>query len=125
MTEHKPHPLSGEESLIELALESWKLEKLSRRLLSKLEMDEQKKYVNKIAYFETRLSEILQGAGLTLVTLQGEEYDPGMAVTVLNMGDFSNFSPDDALLIEQMLEPIIMGRDGVKKTGTVFVGKAH
>jgi hypothetical protein len=43
-----------------------------------------------------------------------------MAASALNIGDFG---PHDTLQVEQMLEPIIMGPDGLKKQGTVMLRK--
>jgi hypothetical protein len=39
-----------------------------------------------------------------------------MAATPLNIEEFD---AKDALMVDQMLEPIIMGKDGLVKTGTV------
>lgn len=43
-----------------------------------------------------------------------------MAVTVANPSDFQ---PDDAPLIEQMLEPVIMDDGGLVRTGKVILGR--
>ena len=62
----------------------------------------------------------MEDAGLLCIDVEGKIYDPGMAVTPLNIDDFE---PDDDLFVEQMMEPIIM-RDGkVQKTGTVLLGR--
>jgi len=45
-----------------------------------------------------------------------------MAVSALNLGDFE---PDDALLVDQMMEPIIVGPDGLRRQGTVMLRKLH
>jgi hypothetical protein len=45
-----------------------------------------------------------------------------MAASALNLGDFG---PDDVLLVDQMLEPIIMGPNGLRKQGTVMLRKAE
>jgi hypothetical protein len=62
----------------------------------------------------------LDSHGFKLVNVEGQAYDPGMAASALNLGDFD---PDDALLVDQMLEPIIMGPDGLRKQGTVMLRK--
>jgi len=41
-----------------------------------------------------------------------------MAASALNIGDFG---PDDLLLVDQMVEPIIMGPEGLRKQGTVML----
>ena len=48
----------------------------------------------------------LDASGLKLVNVEGQLFDPGMAASALNIGDFG---PDDDLFVDQMVEPIIMG----------------
>ena len=43
-----------------------------------------------------------------------------MAASAINIGDFE---PDDVLLVDQMVEPIIMGAEGLRKQGTVMLRK--
>ena len=45
-----------------------------------------------------------------------------MAATPLNIEEFE---PEDALIVDQMLEPIIMGPNGVIRTGTVTLRKGE
>ena len=45
----------------------------------------------------------------------------GMAVSALNLGDFE---PNESLIVEQMIEPIIMIDDKVQKIGVVVLGRA-
>ena len=54
------------------------------------------------------------------MNVEGQSFDIGMAVSALNIGDFE---PDDELIVDQMLEPIVMGPDGLKKQGTVMLKK--
>lgn len=107
--------------LIEIVIESWRLAKLFQRVLGKLEAAESNRYVNQIRYFQKRVDDTLLLTGMRLVSLEGLSYDPGMAVTPLNIADFG---PEDALIVEQMMEPILMGQDGVVKSGTVLLKQA-
>ena len=59
-------------------------------------------------------------ANISIVDLTGEDYDPGMAVTPLNIEDFSL---DDDLVVDKMIEPIILIDGNLKKTGTVMLGR--
>jgi hypothetical protein len=43
-----------------------------------------------------------------------------LAATALNLEDFG---ADDVLIVDQMLEPIIMGKDELVRTGTVILRK--
>ena len=109
-----------EKSLIDIAVESWRLSRLFNRLITKLDAGESNRYVNQLRYFQNKLEESLDAAGLRLVNVEGHMFDPGMAASALNIGDFG---PHDTLQVEQMLEPIIMGPAGLKKQGTVILRK--
>lgn len=111
-----------ERSLIDVAVESWRFSKLFSRLVSKLDAGEGSRYVNQLRYFQKKLEENLDASGLKLVNVEGQPFDPGMAASALNIGDFG---PDDLLLVDQMVEPIIMGPEGLRKQGTVMLRKAH
>jgi hypothetical protein len=105
-----------------LSVESWRFSRLFSRLLSKLDAGEGTRYVNQYRYYIKRVEESLGAAGLRLVNVEGQAYDPGIAATALNLGDFG---PDDVLLVDQMIEPIIMGAEGLVRAGTVMLRKAE
>lgn len=111
-----------ERSLIDVAVESWRFSRLFARLVSKLDAGESARYVNQLRYFQKKLEESLEASGLRLVNVEGQPFDPGMAASAINIGDFG---PDDVLLVEQMVEPIIMGPEGLRKQGTVMLGKVQ
>lgn len=111
-----------ERSLIDMAVESWRFSRLFARVVNKLDAGEAGRYVNQLRYFQKKVEESLDAAGLKLVNVEGQSFDPGMAASALNIGDFG---PDDALLVDQMVEPIIMGTEGLKKQGTVILRKVH
>lgn len=109
-------------SLIDISVESWRFSRLFARLLSKLDAGEGDRYTSQYRYYLKRLEETLEGAGLTLVNVEGQPYDPGVAATALNIGDFG---ADDVLVVEQMIEPIIMGSGGLVRRGTVMLRKVE
>lgn len=113
---------SSENALIEMAVESWRFSRVFLRLLSKLDAGESTRYGNQLRYFQKRIEESLDQVGLKLVNVEGQYFDPGVAATALNVSDFS---PEDRLIINQMIEPIIMGDEGLKRQGTVMVGKVE
>lgn len=90
--------------------------------MNKLDAGEAGRYLNQLRYFQKKVEESLDATGLKLVNVEGQPFDPGMAASALNIGDFG---PDDALLVDQMVEPIIMGTEGLKKQGTVLLRKVH
>ena len=120
-TQSAPQPL-GTESLVELAVESWRFSRLFAKLTSKLDAGESSRYVNQYRYYVKKIESILERAGLRIVNVEGQLYDPGMAASALNIEDFEG---DDHLLVDQMLEPIIMGNDGIVRAGTVMLRKAQ
>ena len=111
-----------EQSLIDVAVESWRFSRLFGKVVSKLDAGESGRYVNQLRYFQKKVEEGLEANGLKLVNVEGHPYDPGMAASALNLGDFGR---DDALLVDQMLEPIIMGPTGLRKQGTVMLRKVE
>jgi hypothetical protein len=111
-----------ERSLIDIAVESWRFSRLFARVVNKLDTGEAGRYVNQLRYFQKKVEESLDAVGLKLVNVEGQPFDIGMAASALNIGDFE---PDDFLLVDQMVEPIIMGAEGLKKQGTVMLRKVH
>ena len=109
-----------ERSLIDMAVESWRFARLFGRLVSKLDAGEGARYVNQLRYFQKKLEDSLEASGMKIVNVEGQPFDPGMAASAINIGDFG---PDDVLLVDQMVEPIIMGAEGLRKQGTVMLRK--
>ena len=68
--------------------------------------------MNRLRYFQKKVEESLDASGLKLVHVEGQPFDPGTAASALNIGDFG---ADDQLLVDQMVEPIIMGPEGLQK----------
>ena len=109
-------------SLLDVAVESWRFCRLFDRLLTKLDAGEQGRYRGQLRWFQRKLEESLTDAGMRIVNVEGHPFDPGMAATPLNIEEFES---EDALIVDQMLEPIIMGQDGVIRTGTVTLRKVE
>lgn len=111
-----------EQSLIDIAVESWRFSRLFGKVVSKLDAGESGRYINQLRYFQKKVEESLDASGLKLVNVEGHQFDPGMAASAINIGDFG---PDDVLVVEQMVEPIIMGPEGLRKQGTVMLRKVQ
>ena len=122
MTQQTESSEQMEQSLIDIAVESWRFSRLFGKVVGKLDAGESGRYINQIRYFQKKVEESLDSNGLKLVNVEGQPYDAGMAASALNLGDFG---PDDVLLVEQMLEPIIMGPKGLRKQGTVMLRKVE
>jgi len=111
-----------ESCLIDMAIESWRFSRMVARLVAKLDAGDGARYVNQLRYFQKKIEEGLESGGLKLVNIAGQIFDPGMAASALNIGDFAAY---DQLVVDQMLEPIIMGADGIRKPGTVTLKKVN
>ena len=112
--------LQMEKSLIEIAIESWRFSRLFVRLLAKLDAGESARYLNQYRYYLKKLDESLETSGMRIVNVEGQLYDPGVAASALNIGDFG---PDDHLYVDQMIEPILMGQEGLIRPGTIMLKK--
>ena len=110
------------QTVVNMAIESWRFAKVFDRMLMKLDAGEQSRYKSQFSWFRKKMKESLAEAGLRLVNVEGHSFDPGMAATPLNIEEFG---ASDALMVDQMLEPIIMGGEGLVKTGTVTLRKVE
>jgi hypothetical protein len=110
------------DAVISMAIESWRFARVFDRLLLKLDAGEQNRYKSQFRWFIKKVEEALEQADLKLVNVEGHPFDPGMAATPLNIEEFD---ANDALIVDQMIEPIIMGKEGLVKTGTVTLVKVE
>lgn len=109
-------------SIISMAVESWRFGRVFDRLLLKLDAGEQNRYKSQFRWFIKKVEEALEQVDLRIVDVEGHPFDPGMAATPLNIEEFD---AKDSLIVDQMLEPIIMGKEGLVKTGTVTLRKVE
>ena len=109
-------------SLVDLAIEAWRFQKLFGKALAKLDPTDAARYVNQHRFFLRKIDQSLETAGLRLVSLEGQPYEDGSAATALNIADFEN---GDLVLVDQLIEPIIMKHDGLLRSGTVLLRKAN
>ena len=109
-------------ALLTLAVESWRFGRAGERMLVKLKEDEQRRHQRQLRWFQKKLEETLTEIGIRIVSVEGHAFDPGMAARPLNLEEFE---AADALVVDQMLEPIVMGPSGVIRAGTVTLKKAE
>ena len=70
-----------EQSLIDIAVESWRFSRLFGKVVSKLDAGESGRYINQLRYFQKKVEENLDSNGLKLVNVEGQPYDAGMAAS--------------------------------------------
>lgn len=83
---------------------------------------EKSRYLSQFRWFIQKIAVTLEAVDMRLVDVSGQLYTPGIAATAINLDDFE---PDANLIISYMLEPIIMGTDGVVRIGKVVLHKAE
>jgi len=110
------------DAVISMAVESWRFGRVFDRLLAKLDAGEKNRYKSQFRWFIKKVEEALEQAELRIVNVEGHPFDHGMAATPLNIEEFE---AEDTLMVDQMLEPIIMGKEGLVKTGTVTLRKCE
>lgn len=113
---------NAEAALIDLAIECWRFSRVYARAVTRLDVAEAPRFVSQRRYFENRLADCLSAAGLALVHHEGETFDMGMAISAINADDFG---PDDVLVIDQMIEPIVMAGAILKRPGAAMLRKAE
>lgn len=104
------------ESLIEMATETWRISKSMRRVLTKLNERDRRRFTGRVDWFVGQVEVSLNNSNFRIVNVEGQDFDPGMAATPINLEDFNE---EDKLVVDQMIEPIIMGRDGLVRHGKV------
>lgn len=109
-----------EENVIKIATDYWRLLALSAKIANNLEHTEKVKYSNQLRYFLKSIQNNLMECKLEIVNLEGQNFDTGMAATAINMDEFS---PNDELIVEQMLEPLIMQNGVIKKQAVIKLAK--
>lgn len=120
MTEEDYNKLQN--SLISIASELFRFQRVFEKAVGKLDLDERGKYLSQYSWFSKKVSKALEEANLKPLNPEGQLYDPGMAVTPLNIDDFDT---GDQLYILQTIEPIIMQDAAIYKTGTVILGRVE
>lgn len=111
-----------DQSLVDIAVESWRFGKVFERVMSKLDTGNRERYLNQYTYFEKKVEVALSLAGLKIVNIEHQTFDIGMAATPLNMDDFQS---GDTLFVDQMIEPIIIKNGLVLRKGTVMLGRVN
>lgn len=103
---------------IDITVDSWRFAKVFARLVERLDPTEATRYANQLRYFLKKLDESAAKAGVKIVSFEGQDYNAGLPTTPLNLDEFG---PDERLVVDQMVEPVLMGPDGLIKSGTVML----
>lgn len=110
------------EAMINLATESWRFAKGFERGLTQLSPARARRRTSQLQWFLKKTEESLEDVGLRIVNVEGYPYDPDMSATPINTEDFE---PEEHLIVDQMLEPIIMEGTVLAKRGTVILRRTE
>jgi len=86
MTEQSETNEQMEQSLIDLAVESWRFSRLFGKVVSKLDAGESGRYINQLRYFQKKVEENLDSNGLKLVKRRGAALRRGDGGIRLELG---------------------------------------
>jgi len=110
-----------ESSLSDIALFFWKCTHYINTLLSEVEMSKQSMYMSKTKWFYKKVDEFIKSEKVDLIIYpENMPYDVGLAITALNTNDFTI---EDRLFIDRMIEPVIMKEGKILKRGIVILKK--
>lgn len=107
--------------LASVASDTWRIARLTRRTAEKLDPDEGARVIRQLRFLERSIEGQLEQSSVRIVNLEGQPFDPGLAATALNA---DQFSATDELIVEQMIEPIVMGPKGLLREGVIMLGRA-
>lgn len=113
-------PDAATDELVKIAIESWRFGRIFEKTAAKLEGTERERCMNQLSSFNKKIENSLEALGLRMVNIEGTPFDPGIAATPSNIEDFK---ADDELVVDRMIEPIIMGKDGLIRVGRVTLRK--
>lgn len=105
--------------LLNFIIESWRFSNLFQQVISKLPEEERKRYTGRHNWYNKQLESTIKSCGYKVINISNEIYDPGMALTPINIDEFTE---GERLIVDYMVEPIIMDENGnIVKTGTAIL----
>ena len=107
-------------TLARLAVEYWKLLRAFERTIGRLPHEHVAKTTAQLRYSVGKLDSLLEEGGLNLVTFEGQEFEPSIPATALNVSDFTN---SEILTIETTIEPAVVENMNVLLLGKVVLKK--
>lgn len=109
-------------SIAQIAAESWRYEQALSKALRRMDPMDAERFSHQYGYFARRVEQAIAAAGLRVVDYAGQAYDVGLPVQAMNLDDFDE---DEALIITQTVEPVIMSEGRVIKTGMVMLDRVR
>ena len=107
-------------AIAEIAAESWRYECALRKVLKHMDVMEAERFLRQYEYFTSKVDRAVAMAGLKVLDLSTQLYNPGLPIQVMNLEEFDE---EDELIINKVIEPVILLENRVVKTGVVMVDR--
>jgi len=107
-------------ALLRVSVEGWRLIRTVERFQRQLDADQQRRIGSRISYFDRLLTDELANLGYSLIDFRGQPFGPQIAASAVNVDEFA---PSDSLVVDQTVEPAVIGPDGLLRMGTVTLRK--
>ena len=107
-------------ALLRVSVEGWRLIRTVERFQRQLDADQQRRIGSRISYFDRLLTDELANLGYSLIDFRGQPFGPQIAASAVNVDEFA---PCDSLVVDQTVEPAVIGPDGLLRMGTVTLRK--
>jgi len=104
--------------VVEVSVLLWRLARLTERVASRLDPNEQVRFLGQVRFILSQNEDRLAAKGLSLVSIEGHPFEPGMAAEARNLEEFD---PDEPLVVDQVLEPVVVGPHGLVREGVVLL----
>lgn len=109
-------------AIAEIAAESWRYRLALKKALKKMDVMDAERFSRQYDYFADRVNQAITTADLRVLDLSGQPYSVGLPVQAINIEEFDE---DEALVITQTIEPVIMMAGRVQRIGMVMVDRIH
>jgi len=103
-----------------VAIDAWRLSRLFARSLGVMAPIDANRMASQLRFLERSIDSQLNDAGVRLISLDGRAFDAGLPATPVNA---DTFGPDDELIVEQTITPLVMGPAGLLKQATVMLAR--
>lgn len=109
-------PNEIQKALVDLAVESWRFNRSLDPLLRQADEQHRRRFEGRLLWYRSQMADLLASTGIRLVNIEGQPWEEGTAAAPVNADEFGT---DDVLVVDGMMEPIVMGPNGLLRMGTV------
>lgn len=111
-------PSSGDAAVPELAVDFWKLLRVSERILASLPEERRTRLSAQIRFSAGRLSQHLDALEISLATFEGQKFGPELPAIAINADDIEDGQEP---LIESAVEPAVIWKGRVIQNAKVVL----